>query len=226
MVSQDFLSILDGLMLGDGSLRIRPNARNATFSYSGKHKYVAIALKALFENEGFVFPPKNHPYYYHRLVKKTQKWCDEWHIITRVHSILTEQYRRWYPEGKKQIPSDLILDPLVVKHWYYGDGGLGHHDKRTDDARFSTHGFKYEEVYFLSHLLAEVINFPYVKIINHQNKHMLYLGKAQIPPLLSYMGECDLPCYSYKWIVDKRDEYNYYLHNCLCEIEKRAYVEL
>ncbi len=220
MVSEEFSQILDGLMLGDGSLRMQLASKNALFRYSGKHKYVAISLKNTFEKEGFTFGP-NAPTYYKR---KRFPDCDEWHIWTHVNSFLTSQYKRWYPERKKILPSNIVLSPLTVKHWFYGDDGLGYHGDRTDDARFSTHSFSYDEIVLLSELLGKELGTENINIHKHVNNHMLYIRRSQIPLLLEYIGSCDIPCYQYKWIINNRDLYTQYLQNCECIKEKVTHI--
>lgn len=55
---------------------------------------------------------------------------------------------RWYPKGLKIVPNDLVLTPLILSHWFAGDG-CG----RKYCLSFCTNGFKLKDVKTLSTLM-------------------------------------------------------------------------
>lgn len=207
-ITKDFEEIFDGLMLGDGSLRKSPRSRNACFTYRGKHRSVALKYKIVFEANGFTFPPSNPR---HILTER----CDGWEIGSRIHGFFTKQYNRWYPQGKKIIPKDLIISPLTVKHWYYGDGGLAYHHHLTRRVKFATNGFAINEAKWLAEKVNLVLGICSQIGLNNEQP-ILLVYKKDFDNLFSYIGPCDIPCYQYKWIVDDRPLYNYYKNNCPC----------
>jgi hypothetical protein len=47
-----------------------------------------------------------------------------YNIRTICSSVLTKQYKRWYPNGNKRIPEDFKVTPFSLKQWYCADGHL------------------------------------------------------------------------------------------------------
>lgn len=66
---------------------------------------------------------------------------------TREYVQIAEYYRQWYQNGVKTIPRDLVLTPLMLLHWYIGDGSY------TNSIMLSTNGFTVQDVKFLIKLL-------------------------------------------------------------------------
>jgi len=67
-------------------------------------------------------------------------------VETVQHPTWTALYHYWYPGGKKQVPSDLTLNPFRIAIWFFDDGA-NHADKRT--AILCTQSFTLEEADFL-----------------------------------------------------------------------------
>lgn len=64
--------------------------------------------------------------------------------------------QRWYPEGKKRVPRDLVLDPLKLAIWFADDGSIMPVSPTSPSRlqlKLSTHGFPEEDVRFLARLL-------------------------------------------------------------------------
>ncbi|MFX0185701.1 MAG: hypothetical protein ACFE95_21660 [Candidatus Hodarchaeota archaeon] len=74
------------------------------------------------------------------------------HLITQSTAQLYKEYKRWYPKGKKAVPTDLRLTPESVLRWYVGDGSSG---KR--ELTFSTQSFNKADNKLLAHLLWNAI---------------------------------------------------------------------
>jgi hypothetical protein len=45
-----------------------------------------------------------------------------WWMRSEVRPELKEERERWYPQGKKSVPQDLVLTPETIAHWICGDG--------------------------------------------------------------------------------------------------------
>lgn len=140
MLTQEQLEVLDGAMLGDGCLYLHKHETNAQFCYLSKSRqhveFVGQYFKEYFTNRGIV----DSQYF----DKRTDKTYAHSGFRTHVNPIFTEQYNRWYPNGIKHIPNDLILNPLTVLIWYIGDGAICH-SNRSEHIKLATQCFSKEE---------------------------------------------------------------------------------
>ena len=111
-----FESIFDGLMLGDGYLRMKKGSRNAIYGHSCKeYEYIEWLVNCITDSNF------NHN---HKIYKKDNGYNTGvvYQFYTRVSPWLTEQYRRWYPDGKKSCSS---LQWRFGQKIYYVIGILG-----------------------------------------------------------------------------------------------------
>ncbi|KKQ59176.1 MAG: hypothetical protein US78_C0009G0001, partial [Parcubacteria group bacterium GW2011_GWD1_38_16] len=106
--------IIIGSLLGDGYMRIMPGRSNAflEINHSIEAKeyvdYKYESLKRLCESA-----PKE---------RKTNEGRVAYRFFTKQHSELTELYDRFYKQGKKVIPLDIVVDPVILAVWYMDDG--------------------------------------------------------------------------------------------------------
>jgi len=82
--------------------------------------------------------------------KITRTICEK-HLIgysfwTFSHPNLTYFRNKWYPQGVKQIPSDLELNPQRIAIWYFDDGS---NNEKQRNAVLCTQGFTFAEAEFL-----------------------------------------------------------------------------
>lgn len=211
-LSKDFGKVLDGSLLGDGGIYIGKDARNGNGHYEqgSKHKNYILDLITIFQNAGIWFGEKC-PYKIYQKRDATISYT----MVSSSYDYFKEQRARWYPNGIKNIPVDLILTPLTVKYWYYGDGGLNYNNQRTVCAKFHTQSFSLPNVEFLCGCFERDVGI--IPSIDYDKGNpTIRIPKLSLPALLEYIGPCDLPCYLYKWVVDNREEYNYYKNNCPC----------
>jgi hypothetical protein len=150
------MELFDGLMLGDGGLRLRGHLKTPTFMLSQSERHLdwidqverelwivglTCARQALQAGPGGRGPAVE--------------------LRTLAYEEFLEQHARWYVprEGRgpgrwrKIVPPDVRLTPLALAQWYYGDGSLGNGGYSI---RFATHGFKKEESEFLLARLREL----------------------------------------------------------------------
>lgn len=218
-IPNNLKEIIDGEMLGDGSLEmskvgVAPNAR---FCYGTScMEYIVYIRKqlGLFGTSEIVTGTNN------REGSITHKFR------TMNNPSLTNIYNRWYPEGKKIIPKDLELTPLVIKHWFLGDGSLRQH---SGGIVLYTNGFEVSDVEFLVKLLNNLnfisnLRMTYSK---EQDKYypIIYISTRSTGAFLKYIGECPVEYYKYKWNVDsyhfERLNYPYTLKDIGKEIGKK-----
>lgn len=75
---------------------------------------------------------------------------------TRVSQAFNEIYEKWYINGKKIVPRDLKLTPLILCEWFCDDGS-SQISKSENSIRMYlyTQGFRRNDVLFLCYLLEE-----------------------------------------------------------------------
>jgi len=150
--SEKFREIVDGLLLGDGSIDLHKSflrleqcenrycwieqVSDALFRLGCDHKILPIPCRTRYiEGRKIVSKPANLLY-------------------TRSYSEIKPQQARWYPGGKKHVPTDIILSPTVVAHWFSGDGSCNDQGSLW----FYTNGFAPDETQFLSDQLNKQLN--------------------------------------------------------------------
>lgn len=127
MHKDKLLEVLDGVMLGDGDLRM--NGRNAHFQmtksgeeYLGYLRHVGEVLRGIGAEVCSGYPKS-----YQEVDKRSNPYtlCS---LSTLTSPFLTTQFRRWYRydahNGKwtKVVPEDLGLTPISLAYWFMDDG--------------------------------------------------------------------------------------------------------
>lgn len=177
--------LIDGLLLGDGSLDKR--AKNARYRHSCKHKeYIEYVIKQLHEFGVFTetIYDKDNGYKTGRVFQ----------CYSKVHNDLTKHYERWYKNKKKVLPPDLKLTPLVLLHWYIGDGGFDSDKGYLRQISIAAHSFSFDEREILCEKLRE-----FGLKVSNTKKGKINITKKSIPLFLSIIGECPVDCYQYKF---------------------------
>lgn len=110
--------IIVGSLLGDGYMRIIPGRSNAflEINHSIKAKvYVDYKFKCLRRL------CKSYP-----KERVTNEGRIAYRFFTKQHKVLTDLYHQFYQQGRKIIPADLKLDPVILSFWYMDDGSKSH----------------------------------------------------------------------------------------------------
>lgn len=177
--------IIDGELLGDGSLVVEENGVNARFAMTTKSPEYRDWLSDFFSELGY------ETYEYHRQDASYANGV-RYELSTEVCKSLTEIYRRWYSNGTKIVPKDISLQPVVLRHWYVGDGQL----REGRNPILHTQGFDEESLRRLQNALA------YVGIdTSVQKRGKLYVLTDSTERFFEFIE--DLPTglrnYAYKW---------------------------
>jgi transposase len=204
-LSDEFRQVIDGELLGDGSLRRL--SVGASFAYGTANLEYATYLFELFKRNKIsmvgdkirkrVMIPtsgsfaKNGP-------------ATSYSFVAKSNYEFGEIYDRWYPDDVKIVPHDLELTPIVVLHWYIGDG--------TTNGRsitLCTDSFTLEENQLLSTLLYEAVGIePKVRECvlcscpgkyRFRKYYRLYIRRLDAKKFLEYIGQCPVKSYKYKW---------------------------
>lgn len=159
--------ILNGSMLGDGCLVMHKGAKNPYYQVLRKFddkEYLDWEFEHFKDLCNFE-KPKARSVYDHR----TNKTYNNCYFRTKHSEILLPEYIRWYPDRKKSVPKDLLLTPLTIAIWLADDGHVNIYKNKKEKERsyfepksihmkFSTDGFKIDDVEFLKSMLESRYN--------------------------------------------------------------------
>lgn len=195
-MTDEMYQILRGALLGDGSLGIGKGV-NARFSYCSKsYQHVEYVTNKFSQYSNVGIYKSNY------FDKRNENTYEKYSFNTKVSPVLTEEYYKWYKNGTKHIPNDLILTPLTCKIWYIGDGSLRDSQQSTSqEISFATNCFEKEELEMV--LIPQLSTFE-AKLYydGYADAHIIKIGKKpNIIKFLNYIGECPFSDYQYKWNV-------------------------
>lgn len=137
--------------------------------------------------------------------KRTQKNYNQYSFRSISNITFTNYRNMWYPDNKKRIPKNLILNPTICLIWYIGDGSIQQDYKynRTSLLKISTNNFLPEDIEDI--ILPQLKGFEAYMRYN-ENKPVIIIPRRKIPEFLSYIGECPIQDYEYKWkVFDYKD---------------------
>jgi len=132
-LTQYQLSIIIGSILGDGYLRIVPGRKDALLEinhYIKAKEYVDWKYNTL--KDICKSAPKK------RINDETRT---SYRFNTKQHQDLTKLYKMYYKNGKKIIPSSLVLNPLILAIWFMDDGSKS----RKHDVYLNTQQFSFDD---------------------------------------------------------------------------------
>jgi hypothetical protein len=187
-LSQEAIEWINGELLGDGCLSSR-NFYTARFQYTSKYseyiQYISNILKSFgIEKVGEIRK---------RYDQKTNSYG--YVYVSHTYEELLPIYNRWYPKGKKIIPKDLKLTPLICRQWHIGDGSLIHRKEGRPYTTLSTCGFTVSDVKFLT---RKLINLGF-KATRRYCNNVIYISTHSTKEFINYIGECPVKCYQYKF---------------------------
>lgn len=200
-LTEEQKQVLYGALLGDGSLILHKNCKNAIFSYTSKSKqhveYVSNSFKKYLSGENI----KQYTYYDSRTNKEYSRYV----MRTYTNKSFTDEHNKWYKNGIKTIPKNLKLTPLICKIWYIGDGGICH-SNRSEWIKLSTQCFSKEEQEEI--LLPQLSQFEAILMKadigkNKQQQYYIYIPHRKEKEFLNYIGECPFDDYLYKWEISE-----------------------
>ena len=177
-------SIIIGNLLGDGYLRIVPRRYNAflevNHSYSQKEyvDWTFEMLKSICKSG-----PK---------MRNGNGWRVAHRFTTRQMPDITELFKLFYANGKKQIPDNLKLDPITLTVWYMDDGSKC----GTSSVYFNTQQFNAEDQ---ERCMKMVLDFGIECALNKDKEYFRVRIKASsIPKLFSVISPYIIPSMTYK----------------------------
>jgi hypothetical protein len=121
-LSEDEIQIIEGELLGDGNISLRCENSYPWYRHSSKHEAYLYWLQTQLTSLGWSEVTKT----VHKQRLKNGNQVISYHLNSQVHPQLEVIRQKYYDENNvKSIPSDLNLTPLVLKHWFIGDGSRG-----------------------------------------------------------------------------------------------------
>jgi len=199
-LSQEAIDWISGELLGDGSIQ-SVSPYSAYFVYSSKYleyiKYIKDTLKSFGIKGGNIIKR------YHTKEKTGFAKQDYYSYFYRSYCYveLFSFRKKWYLEGKKIIPKDLILTSLTLRQHYIGDGSLCHPKTGRPYAYLYTNGFFVSDVEWLTNQINE-LGF---KATRQPVTNSIRIFSCSIKDFLDYIGKSPVKCYEYKWNLNKKE---------------------
>jgi hypothetical protein len=143
------VEIVDGLLLGDGSIDRKGSLRlEQARGRKGWLVEVQRILKAVDCSSRIVPIPPRVRMLGGREIESSGGAL----LYTPCYVELKKQRVRWYPKGEKRVPENIKMSPMVLAQWLAGDGTYDHSGR----LRFCTDGFRRKDVDLLIRALGVV----------------------------------------------------------------------
>lgn len=183
-ISDEALEILDGELLGDGS--VSHTQTNACFSHTMANLNYAKLLYDKLKTVGL-------PLLALEPVPARNGGKPQLRTRTSCNISFTTLRHRWYPDGKKIVPPDLRLTKTMCLHWYLGDGYI-----EQGTVKLSTCGFTEIEVIRLAAMLTD-LGFKSSRNRRSGGHFVVRMSKEASPRFLQWIGSCPAEGYEHKW---------------------------
>jgi hypothetical protein len=180
-LNDEIKDYIDGLLLGDACIKKRTPRLTQSFA----RRYLEWAK--IIEKDLSDFGISSKLTFYHVDDVRTNKMYEGISLQSLGYIQFKKIREEWYSNGKKIVPKDLVLKPIIIRNWYLGDGSYsGNHLK------FSTQGFDEMSVIELKERFKEIGYNCYISCNN-----ILFSRRKEIKKLLKVIGK--LPkCFEYK----------------------------
>ena len=190
-LSQDFLNIIEGELLGDGSIYARKRSGRFIFNNSNKDYVNYLFNEFKKENIKLVTEVKTSTYFH-------KNWKKEYTIHSFV-TCNTIQFKllkeKWYPKNKKIIPNDLKITPKLLLHWYMGDGTIKKHKGVIE---LCTDCFLPKDINNILEKINLKLNIC-SKLTTYSNRPRIYIPRQDTFKFLEFIGPPPFESIAYKW---------------------------
>jgi recombination protein RecA len=182
-------SVLIGTLLGDGCLAMHGHHARLHVKHKAAHRSLAEFKRSTFES----YLSMGLHEFDQRLSGKRYP-CVQ--FVTRTSPVFTHWRRRFYCDGRKQVPNDIteLLTPLAIAVWFMDDGSADH-----CGVTIQTHSFDDQEVERLARALLEGFDIVATMRAN-KGRSILYIGKQQLPRFKSIVQPFILEALEYKLV--------------------------
>ncbi|MEK7178288.1 MAG: hypothetical protein AAB721_01365 [Patescibacteria group bacterium] len=184
-----------GSLLGDGTMWLGKGAQNVNFKVEhglAQKEYVQWKYQIL---KPFVFTEPKMSY---RNDSNGKPYEKSWWFRTIRHPELTEIYKSFYKgsgykSGRKVIPVNLKLNPLVLAIWVMDDGS---YSKGKID--ISTYCFSLQEIHFLQGCFKNAFNIEINYYADRDKGYRMYCNQQETKKLIKTIRPHIIPSMMYK----------------------------
>ena len=189
-IGEPINDIIIGSLLSDGSINNSNNGKNYFWTHMCINEdYIDLLIKETnirlnkfsTESKPFVSTINGETY----LSKKSYT------LKSMASTTFTKYRKEWYPNGIKIVPHSIKLTPIVVLHWYIGDGSISDSNGIT----LCTDSFDESSIFFLLQELLQLNFDP----IHSEKRNRIIIPNRRVREFLSYIGKCPVESYEYKW---------------------------
>lgn len=193
-------NVLYGSLLGDGCLLKRSKktgSGSASFSKGNiGYDHICFVGREILGNDPIERIKEYQPKLSNRSAFKfTTRMCDEF----------LAEYNRWYPEGVKIVPKDLVLNKEIVLHWFMDDGHSCWKHKRRNSVcvGFSTESFTELDCDYLTKELDKFGINAYLGKSHGGYGHKIFIRGRSVKDFFNFIGECpkEIGSMNYKWKI-------------------------
>lgn len=196
--------VIDGVVLGDGYIQVIKGRNTGRFvlNQTRKHKQWLVEIQNIFEKNGIKS----------ELTEQESKLNGKVYPMARLETGFYMNFKterdRWYVKGKKIIPDDISLSPVMLAHWYIGDGTIELmktskvSGKKYYRIKIYTNSFEMENLkIFLTKLNERYeYNFRITTRNRNRNQPITMLGNTdKVKKFLRLISPYKVSCFDYKW---------------------------
>lgn len=144
-------SIIIGLLLGDGCLT--QNSKSTSLVLSTTCQYWTESMCTLLPFD-YRFRHFKRPYL-------EDRFLTGFTYASKYYPQLSDYRSIWYPNKKKIIPLNLELNPIMLLHWFYGDGTTNYNKGNLIRFTFCTDSFTRDENLYLIDIFKHKYNITF-----------------------------------------------------------------
>jgi len=197
-ISQYLMSIIEGELLGDGSMAVAKYGLSARYKHGSKHLKYLEWLSGEMKNNGIMQTGR----ILHR-IHPLMNNCETWHYTSLFYTEFLDIRNRFYPNGIKIVPGDIVLNQINLRQFFIGDGSLIH-DDRSDNIRpyavISTYAFDKRS---MDTLINQLKGLGFLASIMTDNR--IRIGARSTKDFIEYISPCPAAIediYGYKFSYD------------------------
>jgi len=187
------LEVLYGELLGDGSLDMQKSYTNARFQWGGNSEDHGLLIHKVLGDFACYFK-----------VQKRLGHKDTWKIVSKSAAAFTPIHREWYFTGRQAIPNSIKLTPVIVRHWYLGDGYLKKRPNKRPCIILCSQNYGLNDWDILIREFNRIGLNPWTE--KNNKGYVLRFSTRETNNFFDFIGECPVPYYKYKWLTE--EEYN------------------
>jgi len=182
--------IIDGLLLGDASV----TTTKFVITQAIRSKDFVLYIKEYLESLGFT------THFNLRFSTAKGKHYEIADLATHVSRYFKLLRIKWYPDGKKIVPHNLILTPKIIAYWFMCDGSTTWiNNKKQVRVNFATNGFTKNDVLIL---LKNLHNFGLInaRITNYNKRgyEVIIAESKNVKQLMQIIEPYIHDCFKYK----------------------------